>query len=100
MTCYIFLTAPRPGQDLSVIVTAGYPVDLPCGPNTMEALEAKAREAQCVRNNACVASVTRSGCGSKRKRSTGTSAQMSFTINLEGLSDFNLTALIELNIGK
>ncbi|XP_069122162.1 uncharacterized protein [Argopecten irradians] len=88
----------RPGQRLTLDTSVKYPSVLPCGAETDLALLSAAGEAQCVRNNACTMSVSTTGCSSRRKRNTGTTAQISFIINLEDLNDFNLTALLEQNI--
>ncbi|XP_033761226.1 neurogenic locus notch homolog protein 1-like [Pecten maximus] len=87
-----------PGRRLAVRTSATYPVAPPCGTETDQALNSAAGEAQCVRNNACDVSITTTGCSSRRKRDTAITAEMSFSINLEELQDFNLTALLEDNI--
>ncbi|XP_033761325.1 sushi, von Willebrand factor type A, EGF and pentraxin domain-containing protein 1-like [Pecten maximus] len=88
----------RPGTRLTIDTSVTYPVALPCGTETDQALNSAAGEAQCVRNNACDVSISTTGCSSRRKRDTTTTADISFFINVEELQDFNLTALLEDNI--
>ncbi|XP_069121729.1 LOW QUALITY PROTEIN: sushi, von Willebrand factor type A, EGF and pentraxin domain-containing protein 1-like [Argopecten irradians] len=87
------------GKSHTVRTSARYTAALTCGTSTDAALQAIAGNAQCRRNNTCDAFVTTDTCGKRRRRrTTGTTVDMSFVFDLENIGDLNLTAFIESNI--
>ncbi|XP_021377090.1 uncharacterized protein LOC110465523 isoform X2 [Mizuhopecten yessoensis] len=89
----------RRGRSITIRTSATYTDTLSCGSSTDTALQSSAGNAQCMLDSTCDVTVTTDTCGKRRrKRTTGTTVDMSFVFNLENIGDLNLTAFLESNI--